>query len=401
MQTSLCPGLRALVLTLAAVALVAAGLAAPLSAQTAPRGQRPAGPVTAGYMTVEAAQVPVQVTLTGRAVAQNATQLRPRVGGAVTAILYAPGTLVTAGTPLFSIDPLTYQVALAAAEASVARAGADLQAAEANFARVERLQGSASSRAAFDDAEVALLKARATLAESNANLELARAQLDWTTLRAPLTGIVGVPQVALGDLVTASQSAPLAEIVQTDPIHVDLSEPYPARLQLEAQAAQGLITLSEPQLQIVLDDGRRPEAAARLVSTGTTVSATTGTRLLRFEVANPEGLIAPGMFVQGNLVLGHQRAVLVPQRATQRERDGTLTAWIAEEGKARKRQLTENGSYGNAWIVLAGLEPGDQLLLDGLSNLRDGQEVAPVAAEIDETGVVRDAASGSHSAAGN
>lgn len=409
MPPQLRPGLRSLALALTAAVLACASLAGPSPAQTGPAagaaagaagGQKAARPVQAGYIRVAASEVPVQMTLTGRAVAQNATQLRPRVGGAVTAILYTPGTPVAAGTALFSIDPLAYQVALTAAEAEQARASADLKAAESTFARVERLQGSASSRAAYDDAEVALMKARATLAESTANLDLARAQLDWTTVRAPLTGIIGVPQVAIGDLVTANQSGALAEIVQIDPIHVDLSEPYPARLRLEAQAARGEITLTEPHLQIVLDDGRRPEAAARLVSTGTTVSASTGTRQMRFEVANPGGLIAPGMFVQGSLTLGRQNAILVPQRAAQRERDGSLTAWVAEDGKARKRRLTENGSYGNAWVVLAGLAPGDWLLIDGLSNLRDGQEVTPVEAEIDENGVVRDAASGSGSGSG-
>lgn len=348
-------------------------------------------PTAAGYITAAKSDVPVSFVLTGRALAQNATQLRPRVGGTITEILYTPGTRVEAGTPLFAIDPLTYRVALAAAEADRSRAEADLRSAQTAFDRVSQLQGSAASRAAFDEAEAALLKAKASLGEAEANLDLARARLDWTTVRAPITGIVGVPQVAVGDLVTDSQSAPLAEIVQIDPIHVDLTEPYPTRLRIDRRAEEGEIALQEPVLTLVLDDGRRIEGRARLVSSAATVSTTTGTRLLRFEVTNPEGLIAPGMFLHGDLVVGRTSAFLIPQRATQRERDGTLTAWLEVAGKATKRALTESGTHGNAWVVQSGLEQGDRVLVDGTNNLREGQAIAPVPVEIDGMGVVRDA----------
>lgn len=387
---------RLAVLCLALLALTAAPLAAQQAAGASQtQGQNAAKP--AGYMVVQAAAVPVRLGLTGRAVARNDTQLRPRVGGVVTAIHYTPGQMVQAGDPLFSIDPLSYETALATAAAEKARAEADLSAAETAFGRAERLRAaSTTTEAAWEEAQVALLKARATLAEAEAAEKLARAQLDWTTIRAPLSGVIGVPDVALGDLVTQNQTDPLAEIVQTDPIYLDLAEPYPTRLQLEARAAAGEITLADPVLTLILEGGRRIEGVGRLVSTGATVSETTGTRLMRFEVANPEGLIAPGVFVHAEMLVGSQTAILVPQRATQRQRDGTLTAWVAANGKAERRKLAEAGTEGNAWIVTAGLAPGDWLLIDGTSSLREGQEVAPVPAGIDDQGVVRDAA-----AAGN
>lgn len=367
----------------AAMAVVLACAGAAAQAQTE-------GPVTAGYVELSLTEVPVRVILTGRAVAQSATQLRPRVGGAVTAILYTPGSRVEAGTPLFEIDPLAWRAALASAEASLARAAADLQQAETAFARVSALRGTAASQAALDQAETELLKAKASHAEAEAAAELARAELAWTTVRAPITGIVGVAQVAVGDLVTQNQTQPLAEIVQVDPIHIDLSEPYPARLRIEARAARGEIVMTEPQLTLVLDGGRRIEGRSKLISTGATVSATTGTRILRFETDNPGGLIAPGMFLQGELVLGRQQAILVPQRATQRERDGRLSAWVVEDGKAARRWLTETGTWGSSWVIQAGLTPGEWLLMDGITNLREGQEIDPVPVVIDDQGVVRD-----------
>ncbi len=365
------------------LALFASGVSAP--AQETP---------TPGYVVARESVVPVRVSLIGRAVARNATQLRPQVGGTVTEILYRSGSRVEAGEPLFSIDPLTYEIAVSIAVAEHARAEADLHSAQSAFRRAEQLQGTTASRAMFEDAEANMLKARATLAESEANLTLARAQLEWTTVRAPISGIVGVPQVAVGDLVSQGQATVLAEIVQTDPVYVDLIEPYPTRMRIEARAARGEIELAQtPGLALHLADGRSTEGAGRLVSTSATVSATTGTRVLRFEMDNPAGIVAPGMFLHADLIVGDERAVLVPQRAAQRERDGTLFAWIARDGHAEKRQLTENGSHANAWVISDGVEAGEWILIDGLTNLREGDPVAPIPVEIDELGVVRDLAS--------
>ncbi len=389
-------------LRLAAVAALMLGLTAGAGAAQQAGGAGGQGqqkPAPAGYVVVSEAEVGVRVPLTGRAVAQNDTQLRPRVGGVITAILYTPGSVVKVGDPLFAIDPLSYETALATATAERERAKADLSAAETAFARAEKLRAaSTTTEAAWEEAQVALLKARATLAEAQAAEKLAQAQLDWTTVRAPIAGVIGVPQVALGDLVTQNQSDPLTEIVQVDPIYLDLAEPYPARLKIEARIREGEIAAAAPKLALLLDGGRRIESDGRLISAGATVSESTGTRLLRFELANPSGLIAPGLFVHAEVTVGTQKAILVPQRAATRQRDGTLTAWVAADGKAEKRKLAEAGSEGNAWVITAGLAPGDWLLIDGTANLRDGQEVAPVLAEIDEQGVVRDA---TPAAAGN
>lgn len=371
-----------------------AGVIAPQAiAQQAAASAQEAPPAPAGYMVLGESEVPVRLDLTGRAVASNVTRLRPRVGGMIAEILYAPGTMVKTGDPLFTIDPLTYETALASATATREGAEATVTNARTTHERARRLhEANAGSEAALEDATVALQRAEAALAAAGAAERLARAQLDWTTVRAPFAGIIGVAAVAIGDLVTANQSDPLAEIVATDPILIDLGEPYAARLRIEARIAAGEVVPVSPELTLTLEDGRRVTGKARLVNAGATVSPTTGTRVLRFELDNSDSLIAPGSFVHAELVLGRERAILVPQRATQRERDGTLTAWIARDGKAEQRKLTETGTEGNAWVVTAGLAPGDWLLIDGTDTLREGAAVAPVAATIDADGVVRDTA---------
>lgn len=373
------------------IALAGMPATMPAPAQQAAASAQEAPPAPAGYVVLEDSDVPIRLDITGRAVAFNTTRLRPRVGGMITAILFTPGASVQAGDPLFVIDRLAYETALASATATREGAEAALRNAESVHDRALRLHAAAAgSAAALDDAEAALLKARSALAAARAAEELARAQLDWTTVRAPFAGIIGISGVSVGDLVTANQSEPLAEITAADPILIDLNVPETARQRIEARIAAGEVTSTPPTLTVILDDGRRIEGGARLISTGATVSPTTGTRVLRFEQPNPDGLLAPGSFVHAELVLGHQRAILVPQRATQRQRDGTLTAWVARDGKAELRKLAEAGTEGNAWVVTAGLAAGDWLLIDGIDSLREGASVAPVAATIDESGVVRD-----------
>lgn len=371
------------------------GYALPVMAQTPPAGGQAgqaAPPREAGYIELSESVVPVTLQLTGRATAYNSTQLRPRVSGEVTEILYQAGTQVQAGQPLFQIDRLTYELALSSAEASKASAEAALSEARLAYERATQLSKSAaSSQAALQSAEATLRKAEATLRSAESALELAKAQLEWTTIRSPINGTVGVALVSVGDLVTQNQTTALTEIVQSAPIYLDLNEPWPVRLREEARAAAGEITLlPEPKLTVLAEDGRPIGDGATLLSTGSTIASSTGTRNLRFEFANDRGLIAPGAFLHTRMVIAEQKAILVPQRATTRERDGSLSAWVEQNGKAQKRKLVETGNYGNDWIITAGLQVGEKLLIDGTNNLRDGQAVKLIAAEIDADGVVRD-----------
>ena len=103
-------------------------------------------------------------------------------------------------------------------------------------------------------------------------------------------------------------------------------------------------------------------------------------------------MILPDQFLRVRVTLGSTRAVLVPQRATSRASDGTLTAFVARDGKAVQVTLVETGSYRNNWIVVQGIDPGEALILDGLDNLRAGTEITTVPVTIDTQGVVREAA---------
>lgn len=348
-------------------------------------------PTSVGVMTTAEAEVPYVATLPGRAIAFQQAAIRPQVGGEIRDITYDPGKPVKAGDVLFRLDPETLAAALAAATAKVAGAEASLTQAQNTVTRYRRLEGSGVSAVDRADAEVALKQAEAALAAARAEHDAAQLALDRTTIVSPIDGMADVAQVSVGDLVTANQSEALTTITQLDPIYVDVSESSARILRNRAQVNAGqLIRNGEMQTRLTLETGEEYRGAGRIVSPGIAVSPTTGTVPIRLRFDNPEQLILPGQFLRVEMQMGSTRAVLVPQRATKRAADGTLTAFVARDGTAQQVTLSEQGTYRNSWIVHQGISPGEQLILDGLDNLRAGTEIRTVPVQIDDQGVVRE-----------
>ena len=372
----------------AALALIVANQAL---AQAGPGGRKPQGPVEVGVMTVTQEDVPYTVTLPGRAIAFQQTSIRPQVGGEILEIAYDPGKPVRTGDLLFRLDPETLAAALAAAEAAVAGAEASLIQAQNTVTRYRRLEGSGVSAVDRANAEVALKQAEAGLKSAEAARDTARLALQRTEIRSPLDGMADVAAVSVGDLVTASQSDPLTTITQLDPIYVDVSESSARMLRNRARIVTGqLVAASDVQSRLILETGEEYRGTGRIVSPGIIVSPTTGTVPTRLRFDNPDHVILPGQFLRLELTIGTTRAVLVPQRATSRASDGTLTAFVARDGKAVQVTLNETGTYMNSWIVIQGIGPGAQLILDGLDNLRADAEITTVPVTIDAEGVVRE-----------
>ncbi|WP_423209711.1 efflux RND transporter periplasmic adaptor subunit [Paracoccus yeei] len=355
--------------------------------------QQPAtsGPRQVGVVSVKAESVPLVSTLPGRAVARDAVDIRPRVDGFVTEVLYKPGQPIKAGDPMFRIDPTTYEAAVEEARANLASAKAAVPQAEAAYERSRKLQDSGSTRADLEEALATLEQARASVSAAEAALRMAEAELSWTTITSPLDGLPSVAAVSPGDLVTAGQSDALATVTQLDPIDVDMYEPS-ARLQrIRDRVESGQITRNETlKAQLTLENGVTYAATGEMVAPGYTVSTSTGAIDFRFRFDNAERRILPGMFVRGTIEIGRIQAFLVPQMATTRSRDGTLSAWVAEDGKAARRVLTEEGVHQNSWIVTEGLQDGDALIVNGTTGLAEGAEIVATPAVIDENGVVRD-----------
>lgn len=362
------------------------------TAQTAPGGA-PQGPTSVGTVTVQTVEVPYIRTLPGRAVAFETGEIRARVSGVVEEILYAPGDKLNPGDPMFKIEDDSYTAAFASAQAALAGAEVQVNTTRATVDRYKTLQGNAVSKADLQTAEAAAASAVASAAAAKANLDVAQLDLDRTTVRSPIEGIAGISNVSIGALVTANQADALATVTRLDPIYIDVSDSSAGMLRIRAQIDDGSLKLgTKVGVALVLEDGTTYDGEGTVVVLGNVVSATTGTFDLRVQFDNPKRIILPGQFLRVQLTLGTTSAKLVPQRATGRTSDGTLTVFVAKDGVAKKVALTSSGSQDNAWIITGGIEDGDLVIVDGLTNLRDGAAIKPVPVTIDADGVVHDAA---------
>ena len=388
-------GLALLCLLLGASSGAAQGVGGTVGGGGRPGGMggQSAGPAEAGVIELATEEIPYALTLPGRAVAFEETDIRPRVSGVIEEVAYQPGQPVEAGTLLFRIEDDSYAAAVAAAEATVAGAEAGLATAEATVERYRSLEGQAVTRADLETAEAAFSQAQASLAAAQADLTSAELDLSRTEIRSPIAGIPGVPQVSLGELVTANQSEALAVVTRLDPIYVDVTESSARMMRVRDRIDEGSLSPGDAiGFRLVQETGEVIEGQGTLVTPGTSVSATTGTVDFRIQFDNPDRQVLPGQFLRVEVTLGTSEGIVVPQRATSRAANGALTAYVAEDGVARQVTLTTTGTHANGWIVTEGVEPGDLLIVDGLSGLRDGAEVTIMPVEIDEQGVVHDLA---------
>lgn len=350
-----------------------------------------AGPTEVGVVTLEEASVPFSVTLPGRAVASAQTDIRPRVGGMIEEIAYEPGSRVEAGDVLFRLEAATYEAALAAAQAQKTGAEVAVSTAEATVSRYARLEGTGVTTGDLQTAQASLAQAQATLSAAEADLQTAQLNLDRVTIRSPIAGIVGVSAVSIGAIVTANQADALTTVTATDPIYVDVAESSARIMRVRAQLSSGALQPGDRlEAVLTLENGATYSDTGALVTPGLEVSTTTGAVDMRFQFGNPDRMILPGQFLRVQITIGQRRAVLVPQRATERQSDGSLTVYVAEDGVARQVTLSTSGTYQNAWIVTDGVVAGQAVIVDGLTNLRGGAEVRPVPVAINAQGVVED-----------
>lgn len=381
------------------IGLVAAGLLLVSCSEQNGGAQGPAGAAAAvevGVIEVKAQSVPRFASLSGRVVARATAEIRPQVDGIVASIDFREGRPVKAGEALFKLHDDKFKAAYEAANATLSRAEAAQQSAEAAFDRSEKLQSSSAvSQQALDEARTSLLQAKADVESAKASVQTAKIDLDNTTIKAPISGMIGTASVSVGSLVTQNQTDALATIRQIDPVNVDLVDTSANLLKIRQDVEAGRLgrdgQQGAPSVRLTLENGAdyTPQGTISLATVN--VSESTGTFTLRATFPNPERILLPGMFVRASVDLGSMpNAFLVPQRAVQRSGAGDAVAYVVSaDGKAQERKLSTQGTQGNDWIVTEGLKDGDRLIVDGFQKISAGAPVTPVDVTIDEDGVVK------------
>ncbi|MCJ2188405.1 efflux RND transporter periplasmic adaptor subunit [Novosphingobium beihaiensis] len=360
--------------------LAAASLA---SCSGGEQGGQKRPPAQVGYIVAKVAEVPVSVSLSGRTVAYETSEVRPQVSGVIRKRYFTEGGYVRAGQALFQIDPSLYRAAVNQAKANLASARATADAAAAKAQRYKPLADmEAVAKQDYTDALASARVAKATVAQMAAALDTAKVNLRFTTVPAPISGRIGRSLFTTGALASTNQTDPLAVIQRTDPIYVDMQQSAADLTALRRKLAAGGVTPGSTQVHLKLDDGSEYPATGTVQFSEVTVDQGTGTVTLRARFPNPDGMLLPGMFVTAMFDQANDpNAILVPQNSVQRDFDGSAYVMVAgADGKAVRRTVTANRTYGPSSVITSGLKPGDKVIVQGLNGLRQGAAIKPVPA---------------------
>jgi membrane fusion protein (multidrug efflux system) len=337
---------------------------------------------TVGIITVKQEPVTLTTELPGRITAVETSEVRPQVAGVIRRRLFTEGSLVHAGQVLYEIENAPYRAALGSAEGQLGAAQSQINATRLMAQRYSQLVAvNAVSKQEADNAKASAQQASANVAAQRAAVDAARVNLNFTRIKAPITGRIGRSAFTAGALVQTGQADPLATIQRTDTVYVDLTQSAAQLLDLRSAMQSGDLKrdVSSARVQLLLPNGQTYPIEGRLQFSEVTVDQTTGAVTLRASFPNPNGTLLPGLYVRARLIEGvRQQAVLVPQQGISRDPRGRATALVVNaQNKVEQRNVTTDRAIGDKWIVTSGLKAGDRLIVEGLVNLRPGATVKP------------------------
>jgi len=363
----------------AALALVAAALLPRLFTPTHPAvaadkpavaAPTPGVPVTAG--TVTAADVPVLLNAIGSVQAYNMVTIKGRVDGQIVGVQFAEGQDVKAGTPLIQIDPRPYQAALEQAEATKQKDEAQLVSLQQDLARWTELVGQGyKSKQTYDQTKAQVDQFKAAIKADEAQINMARLNLGYATIRAPIDGRLGAKLIDIGNMVRATDAAGLVTVAQLKPIFVSFTLPQEQQHKVrEKQARAPLEVLAYGE------DGKTPLATGKLTLIDNVVEQTTGTIRLKASFDNADERLWPGEFVNVRLVLNMRRDVpTVPAQTVQQGPNGNYAYVIKDDETVERRDVDVAVVQDGVAVITKGLSAGEKIVVEGQYRLTQGARV--------------------------
>lgn len=321
---------------------------------------------------------------TGRFAAVERVEVRPRVAGTLDAVHFADGALVRAGDRLFTIDPRPYEAAVASAQAAQAQAQARLAFARGEVDRARELRRTdAVPQRIYEQRQQELQIAQAEILGAEASLQRARLDLDFTEIRAPVSGRIGRAVVRPGNLVaggaTAGEATLLTTVVTLDPIHLYFDADQNAYLRYQRLARDGFRPSSREQgnpVQAALSDERGWPHQGRMDFVDNEIDGGTGTIRGRAVFPNPGMLLTPGLFARMRLVgSAEYEAMLVPQAAIGTDQGRRFAVVVDGEGNTRQQEVRLGPVVDGLQLVREGLRPEDRIVVNGLQRVRPGSRV--------------------------
>ena len=332
-------------------------------------------PAEVGVVTITPTDVGVMTELPGRLEASRVAQIRARVAGVLHKRLFVEGSYVRAGQPLFQIDASPYEAALSSAQASLAKAEANVMQAAAQADRFKPLVAEkAISQQEFINAQAAHKQAQADVAMARAAVQTARINVGYANITAPIAGRIGRALVTEGALVGQGEATPLALVQQIDPIYVNVTQSAAEVMKLRQHKHAGQTTV-----RVLMEDGSEYPQLGKLLFSDLTVDSTSGQVTLRAVVPNPQGVLLPGLFVRVRMEQARlSNAITLPQQAVTRSPQGDSVMVVSMDGKVTPRPVKVGAQQNGQWIILSGLKTGEQVMVDGFQKLRGPAPVKPV-----------------------
>ncbi len=327
-----------------------------------------------------------EMELSGRVAAFRTAEVRPQINGIICKRMFTEGSDVVSGQTLYQIDKEIYQAALESARAGLAQAEAVEYAARLKAQRYQKLVDTkAVSVQEQIEIQAAWKQAQAQVLAAKAAVKTARINLNYTDIKAPISGRIGKSLVSEGALVTAQQPSALAAIQQLNPVYVDVSQSADELLRLRMQMlpnpSQNKKSM-KTRVQVLLPGEISHEQMGELAFSDVTVDPATESVILRAIIPNPDQLLLPGMFVRARLISAReQKMVMVPQSCLIRNNKGQSHVMVVTDASVVESRLVQTGPVlGQEIVIVHGLHKGEQVVVAGLQKIRPGMTVHPVLA---------------------
>jgi len=321
-------------------------------------------------MKVVARDTPVDLEFTAQTQSSREVEIRARVDGFLDERTYTEGQEVKAGQTLFKMDPKPFEAALLTAQGLLAQQQARLTVAQQNLARVKPLAAQhALSQKDLDDAIGNEKQAQAAVISAEGQVETAKLNLGYTTIKSPLRGLASYARQQDGSYLIANASGLLTYVYQLDPMWVNFSISENEMLRFQDEISAGKLIFppkSEFVVTVDLADGSEFPQHGTISFANPAFSTETGTFLVRAVLANPTGTLRPGQFVRAR-VSGAVRpgAILVPQRAVLQGAKSHFVWVVDQESKAKQRVVEVGDWNGDNWFINDGLRAGERIVVDG------------------------------------
>jgi multidrug efflux system membrane fusion protein len=347
-------------------------------AQAAQKGAPRVAAVPVSISPVEKADFPVYLTGLGTVQGFNTVQVRTRVDGQIDKIAFTEGQMVKQGDLLVEIDPRPFRAALDQAKAKKAQDEANLANANLDLQRYTKL-GEFATRQQTDTQRSTVAQLTAQIAADEAAIANAQTQLDYTQVKSPITGVAGLRQVDIGNIVNASSQTGVVTIAQVEPITVIFTAPEDQLPYISEGQKSG-----ELKVIAFTTDGKKTLAEGKLAVINNQVDTTSGTIRLKAVFDNKDHTLWPGQSVSTRLLVRTLKdATIVPDDAVQHSTNGLYAYTVSQDNKAEVRKIKVSYSIDGRSVIDDGLSPGQQVITGGQYKVHPGSLVSTTVASSD------------------